>query len=160
MTDLVFFIISWVFPSLVPLVVFFFPNDSRFLIFFLALACKIVNPLELLLTPLLNSPLTVSHFLTQLSIVVSHVHFNNSLLLDLNFLMLSNKPASTCMTPRVSHHNHVKRILRYLKGTLDHGLHINLSSHTILTTYSDVDRAGCLDTRRSTSGYCVFLVTI
>jgi hypothetical protein len=30
--------------------------------------------------------------------------------------------------PRLSHYNHVKRILRYLKGTLDHGLHINTSS--------------------------------
>jgi hypothetical protein len=59
--------------------------------------------------------------------------------------------------PRVPHHNHVKRILRYLKGTLDHGLHINSSSPTTLTAYSDADWAGCPDTRRSTSGYCVFL---
>jgi hypothetical protein len=59
--------------------------------------------------------------------------------------------------PRVPHYNHVKRILRYLKGTLDHGLHINNSSPTTLTAYSDADWAGCPDTRRSTSGYCVFL---
>ena len=30
--------------------------------------------------------------------------------------------------PRILHYNHVKRILRYLKGTLDLGLHINKSS--------------------------------
>jgi histone deacetylase 1/2 len=59
--------------------------------------------------------------------------------------------------PRVPHYNHVKRILRYLKGTLDHGLHINNSSPATLTAYSDADWAGCPDTRRSTSGYCVFL---
>jgi hypothetical protein len=59
--------------------------------------------------------------------------------------------------PRIPHFNHVKRILRYLKGTLDHGLHINSSSPTTLTAYSDADWAGCPDTRRSTSGYCVFL---
>jgi hypothetical protein len=59
--------------------------------------------------------------------------------------------------PRVPHFNHVKRILRYLKGTLDHSLHINHSSPTSLTAYSDADWAGCPDTRRSTSGYCVFL---
>jgi hypothetical protein len=59
--------------------------------------------------------------------------------------------------PRLPHFNHVKRILRYLKGTLDHCLHINTSTPTTLTAYSDADWAGCSDTRRSTSGYCVFL---
>ena len=59
--------------------------------------------------------------------------------------------------PRVPHYNHVKRVLRYLKGTLDHGLHIYSSSPHTLTAYSDADWAGCSDTRRSTSGYCVFL---
>ena len=59
--------------------------------------------------------------------------------------------------PKIPHFNHVKRILRYLKGTLDHGLHINTSAPTTLTAYSDADWAGCPDTRRSTSGYCVFL---
>ena len=38
--------------------------------------------------------------------------------------------------PRIPHYNHVKRILRYLKGTLDLGLHINKSSPTSLTAYS------------------------
>ena len=59
--------------------------------------------------------------------------------------------------PRLPHFNHVKHILRYLKGTLDHGLHITLSSPKSLTAYSDADWAGCPDTRRSTSGYCVYL---
>jgi hypothetical protein len=59
--------------------------------------------------------------------------------------------------PRVPHYNHVKRILRYLKGTVDHGLHINNSSPATLTAYSDADWAGCPDTCRSTSGYYVFL---
>jgi hypothetical protein len=59
--------------------------------------------------------------------------------------------------PHTPHLAHVKRILRYLKGTLDHGLLINSSSPTSLTVYSDADWAGCLDTLRSTSGYCVYL---
>jgi hypothetical protein len=59
--------------------------------------------------------------------------------------------------PRVPHLSHVKRILRYLKGTLDHGLLLNSSSPTSLTVYSDADWAGCPDTRRSTSGFCVYL---
>jgi hypothetical protein len=59
--------------------------------------------------------------------------------------------------PRVPHYNHVKRVLRYLKCTLDHGLHIYPSSPHTLTAYSDADWTGCPDTRRSTSGYCIFL---
>ena len=59
--------------------------------------------------------------------------------------------------PRAPHLAHVRRILRYLKGTLDHGLLINSSSPTSLTVYSDADWAGCPDTRRSTSGFCVYL---
>ncbi|GJR40344.1 retrovirus-related pol polyprotein from transposon TNT 1-94 [Tanacetum coccineum] len=42
-------------------------------------------------------------------------------------------------------------------GTLDHGLQLFSSSTTSLVTYSDADWAGCPTTRRSTSGYCVFL---
>jgi hypothetical protein len=59
--------------------------------------------------------------------------------------------------PRVPHYNHVKSILRYVKGTIDHGLRINPSPPASLTAYSDADWAGCLDTRRSTSGYYVYL---
>jgi hypothetical protein len=35
--------------------------------------------------------------------------------------------------PRLPHYNHAKRILCYLKGTLDHSFHINTSSSTSLT---------------------------
>jgi hypothetical protein len=59
--------------------------------------------------------------------------------------------------PRVPHLNLVKRIIRYIKGTLDLGTHITPSSTTSLIAYSDADWAGCPDTRRSTSGFCVFL---
>jgi hypothetical protein len=61
------------------------------------------------------------------------------------------------MHDRIPHYNHVNRILCYLKDTLDHGLHIKFSSPNFLTAYSDADWAGCPDTRRSTSGFCVFL---
>jgi hypothetical protein len=56
--------------------------------------------------------------------------------------------------PSLPHYNHVKRILCYLKGTLDHCIHINNSPPTWLTAYSD---AGCPHTGRSTSGFCIFL---
>jgi hypothetical protein len=47
--------------------------------------------------------------------------------------------------PREPHLNHVKRIIRYLKGTLDLGLHLNNSSPTTLTTFSDGLDAPTLD---------------
>src|SRR4051812_47421242 len=59
--------------------------------------------------------------------------------------------------PLAPHLAHVRRILHYLKGTLDHGLLINSSSPTSLTVYSDADSVGCPDTQRSTSGFCIYL---
>jgi hypothetical protein len=59
--------------------------------------------------------------------------------------------------PRESHLAFLMRILRYVKGTLSFGLRIGTGPVNSLTAYSDADWAGCPDSRRSTSGYCVFL---
>jgi hypothetical protein len=59
--------------------------------------------------------------------------------------------------PREDHLVSTKRILRYFQGTLDFGLVIPRSASTQLVVYIDVDWDGCPDTRRSTSGYTVFL---
>ena len=59
--------------------------------------------------------------------------------------------------PREVHLNALKRILRYIKGTISQGLQLYRSSPTAMIAYSDADWAGCPSTRRSTSGYCVFL---
>ncbi|XP_021839291.2 uncharacterized mitochondrial protein AtMg00810-like [Spinacia oleracea] len=60
-------------------------------------------------------------------------------------------------SPTDDHMQNLKRIVRYIQGTLDYGLHLYPSSVTDLISYTDVDWGGCPDTRRSTSGYCVFL---
>lgn len=59
--------------------------------------------------------------------------------------------------PRESHLTALKRILRYVRGTMELGLHIRTSSSHDLVAYSDADWARCPDTRKSTSGYAVFL---
>ncbi|GJR93500.1 ribonuclease H-like domain-containing protein [Tanacetum coccineum] len=59
--------------------------------------------------------------------------------------------------PWEPHFSALKRILRYLQGTLDHGLQLFSVSTTSLVASSDPDWASCPTTRRSTSGYCVFL---
>ncbi|GKV02438.1 hypothetical protein SLEP1_g14874 [Rubroshorea leprosula] len=59
--------------------------------------------------------------------------------------------------PTTSHFQAVKRILRYLKGTMDYGLQLYHHSLLSLHMFTDADWAGCVDTRRSVSGYCLFL---
>ncbi|GJY54749.1 ribonuclease H-like domain-containing protein [Tanacetum coccineum] len=59
--------------------------------------------------------------------------------------------------PRDLHFTALKHILFYVRGTLDYGLQLHVSSTTLLSAYTDADRAGCLVTRRFTFGYCVFL---
>jgi histone deacetylase 1/2 len=59
--------------------------------------------------------------------------------------------------PRTPHMALLKRILRYIRGTTSLGLHIRDSTDLDVTAYSDADWAGCPDTRRSTSGFCVYL---
>jgi hypothetical protein len=59
--------------------------------------------------------------------------------------------------PRKTHLVAAKRILRYLQGTLNLGLVIPRTAPSQLVVYMDADWAGCPDTRRSTSGYAVFL---
>ncbi|GJV85448.1 ribonuclease H-like domain-containing protein, partial [Tanacetum coccineum] len=59
--------------------------------------------------------------------------------------------------PREPHFSALKRILRYVQGTLDYGLQLFSSTTDSLIVYSDADWAGCPTTRRSTSEYYVFL---
>ncbi|GJU03352.1 ribonuclease H-like domain-containing protein [Tanacetum coccineum] len=59
--------------------------------------------------------------------------------------------------PREPHLAALKRILRYVCGTIDHVLLLHISSISHLTAYTDADWARCPVTHRSTLGYCVFL---
>ncbi|GKE30854.1 hypothetical protein Tco_1446238 [Tanacetum coccineum] len=54
--------------------------------------------------------------------------------------------------PTEKHLNAVKRIFRYLKGTVHRGLWYPKDSLNALTSFADADHAGCQDTHRSTSG--------
>uniref|UniRef100_A0A251RWD9 Putative zinc finger, CCHC-type n=1 Tax=Helianthus annuus TaxID=4232 RepID=A0A251RWD9_HELAN len=68
-----------------------------------------------------------------------------------------NQVSQFLHAPTVAHFQEVKRILRYLKGTIALGLHYSRPTHTTLLGYSDADWARCLETRRSTYGYSIFL---
>jgi len=60
-------------------------------------------------------------------------------------------------SPTHFHLSAVHRILRYLLGTSTRGLFFPAGSSPTLQAYSDADWAGCPDTRKSTTGWCMFL---
>ncbi|GJT52136.1 copia protein, partial [Tanacetum coccineum] len=59
--------------------------------------------------------------------------------------------------PTKKHLKAVKRVFRYLQGTINMGLWYPKDTAMALTAYADADHAGCQDTRRSTSGSAQFL---
>nr|GEY90019.1 uncharacterized mitochondrial protein AtMg00810-like [Tanacetum cinerariifolium] len=59
--------------------------------------------------------------------------------------------------PTKKHLKEVKRIFRYLRGTVNTGLWYTKDSGFQLTGFSDADYAGCKDTFKSTSGGAQFL---
>ncbi|GJZ70371.1 putative ribonuclease H-like domain-containing protein [Tanacetum coccineum] len=59
--------------------------------------------------------------------------------------------------PTKKHLEAVKRVFRYLQGSINMGLWYPKDTAMALTAYADADHAGCQDTRRSTSGSAQFL---
>ncbi|GJV94683.1 retrovirus-related pol polyprotein from transposon TNT 1-94 [Tanacetum coccineum] len=53
-------------------------------------------------------------------------------------------------SPTKKHLKALKRVFRYLRGTINWGLWYPKDTAMALTTYADADHAGCQDTRRST----------
>jgi hypothetical protein len=69
---------------------------------------------------------------------------------DLSFVV--NKVCQYLHEPRTPHWSVVKRILRYVRCTVDTGMLFRSSSSTLLSAFSDADWAGNMDDRRSTGG--------
>lgn len=68
-----------------------------------------------------------------------------------------NKVCQYLSKPTTVHLEAVKRILRYIKGTSTVGLQFQRSSSTLLSVFTDADWAGCINYRRSTGGFAIFL---
>ena len=60
-------------------------------------------------------------------------------------------------TPTTTHLKATKRILRYIKGTIDFGLFYSSSKDYNLVGYSDSDWAGDMDERKSTTGFLFYM---
>ena len=59
--------------------------------------------------------------------------------------------------PGIDHWRAAKKVMRYLQGTKDYKLMYRRTSNLEVVGYSDSDFAGCVDSRKSTSGYIFIL---
>ncbi|CAL1388176.1 unnamed protein product [Linum trigynum] len=60
-------------------------------------------------------------------------------------------------TPTITHYKYALRIIRYLKTAPATGLFLPSTGSLQLKAFTDSDWAACVETRRSTTGYCVYL---
>lgn len=74
---------------------------------------------------------------------------------DISFFV--NKLSQFMHAPTLFHWQAVKRVLRYLKGTIHHGLFLHRENSLQLRSFSDSDWGGVRDGGRSTTAYLLYL---
>jgi hypothetical protein len=74
---------------------------------------------------------------------------------DLAYLV--NKVCQFLHAPTTVHWTTVKRILWYVHGTLKLSFKFTLDKSTLVSAFSDADWAGCVDDRRFTEGFAIYL---
>lgn len=77
---------------------------------------------------------------------------------DIAFVV--NKVCEYLHSPTSAHYTVVKRILRYISGTLGFGLRIGKSNSSLVSAFSDADWAGCSDDQKSTGALLCFWVPV
>ena len=68
-----------------------------------------------------------------------------------------NKICQFLHAPTTEHWTAAKRILRYVKDTLQLGITFTKYPSTFLSAFTDADWAGSVDDRRSTGGFAIFI---
>ncbi|XP_068667726.1 uncharacterized mitochondrial protein AtMg00810-like [Aristolochia californica] len=129
-------------------------------------ACDILARAQLLDSKHVHTPMVVSQHLSfdgQLfsdpTLYKSHVGVPQYLTITRpDIADVVNSVSQFLNSPTTDHFLAVKRILRYVKGTLHYGLSFRpFASPRSLIAYSNADWAGYPDSRRSTSGYSIYL---
>ncbi|XP_026419638.1 uncharacterized protein LOC113315594 [Papaver somniferum] len=88
-------------------------------------------------------------------ILVGGLQYSTLTRSDISFAV--NYVSKFMHNPTDVHLQLAKRILRYMKGYLGQGLTLGSGNCSEITAYCDSDWDGCPNTRKSTSGYCVFV---
>ncbi|RVW78751.1 Retrovirus-related Pol polyprotein from transposon RE1 [Vitis vinifera] len=142
------------------------PTPDGLFISQLKYARDILTRAQLLDSKHVHTPMVVSQHLTVDGSPFSNPTLYRSLVGALQYLTITlpdiahavNSVSQFLHAPTIDHFLAVKRILCYVKGTLHFGLTFRPSTiPSALVAYSDADWAGCPDTRRSTSGYSIYL---
>ncbi|XP_022891683.1 uncharacterized protein LOC111406502 [Olea europaea var. sylvestris] len=113
----------------------------------------------------MSPPLKAKTKTSSNEILLEDPSYNRGLVGALQYLALTHPDISFSVnyvsqfmhTPTMTHLKMVRRILRYVKGTIEMGLHFSSHSALDLFAFSNAHWAGCPTTRRSTTGYCTFL---
>ena len=106
-------------------------------------------------------PITCSTASTKL---IDNPHLYRRVVGDLQYLLFTrpdiafavNQAFRSMHSPQSADWIRLKHLLRYLKGTVTHGLYYNSKSSSSLTAFSDADWAGDSNDRWSTNGFLVY----
>nr|GEU86107.1 uncharacterized mitochondrial protein AtMg00810-like [Tanacetum cinerariifolium] len=91
-------------------------------------------------------------------IFIANAANKNMMIFQMDIKMtLLNRELKEEAKPTEKHLHAVKRIFRYLKGTINMGLWYSKDTNMSLTVYLDADHVRCEDTRHRTSGSAQFL---
>lgn len=113
----------------------------------------------------LSTPMATKMRSSTLDEPFSDSHFYCSMAGSLQYLTFT-RPDISCSVNFVCQHMHsptnfhfqlVKRILRYIHGSIGHGVLLLSQNPLLVHEFSDADWAGCPLIRRSTTGYCIYL---
>ncbi|XP_068663023.1 uncharacterized mitochondrial protein AtMg00810-like [Aristolochia californica] len=142
------------------------PTSDGLFIGQLKYARDILTRAQLLNSKPVLMPMVISRHLSADGSLFSYPTLYRSLVGALQYLTITrpdiahaiNSVSQYLHAPTEDHFLAVKRIFCYVKGTIHFGLIFRPSSTPVaLVTNSDADWSGCPDTRRSTSGYSIYL---
>lgn len=74
-----------------------------------------------------------------------------------NISFVVNRIYQFIHSPKILHWQAVKCILHYFKRISHFGLYLTTNTHLTLSTFFDADWAECLDDRKFTVNFCVYL---
>uniref|UniRef100_A0A2N9H8A2 Integrase catalytic domain-containing protein n=1 Tax=Fagus sylvatica TaxID=28930 RepID=A0A2N9H8A2_FAGSY len=143
--------------SLEPLMLFMLLRPNMPLIYWLSIKWLIPNQQKHPAVPTLVSlfmKVICSLILMVIEALLVLLHYLTFTRPDISFAV--HQVCQYMAAPTTTHLSAAKRILRYIKGTLFHGIAFTPGPLT-LSVYSDADWAGDPDDRRSTSGLLVYL---